>query len=81
MYNGATDRYDWKLVGKREVYIPYNSYQLIGNTLKYSDVLKPRHLNPDLRPLRAAPRMGGGGDAQAGHAATSTRAHVLHRRG
>jgi hypothetical protein len=47
MYNGATDRYDWKLVGKQELYIPYNSYKLVGNTLKYSDVLKPGHVNPD----------------------------------
>ena len=23
---GATDRYEWKLVGKKEVYIPYNNY-------------------------------------------------------
>ena len=28
MFNGAIDRYDWKLVGKREVYVPYNSYKL-----------------------------------------------------
>jgi hypothetical protein len=47
MYNGATDRYNWKLVGKRELYIPYNSYKLSGNTLKYADVLKPGHVNPD----------------------------------
>jgi uncharacterized protein DUF1329 len=47
MYNGATDRYNWKLVGKRELFIPYNSYKLVGNTLKYSDVLKPGHVNPD----------------------------------
>ena len=48
MFNGATDRYEWKLVGKREIYIPYNSYKLTGNSVKYSDVLKPGHLNPDL---------------------------------
>lgn len=47
MYNGATDRYDWKLVGKQEMYIPYNSYKLGGNTLKYADILKPGHINPD----------------------------------
>ncbi len=28
MFNGAPDRYDWKLVGKKEIYIPYNSYKL-----------------------------------------------------
>lgn len=48
MYNGATDRYEWKLVGKREIYIPYNSYRLTGNSVKYGDVLKIGHVNPDL---------------------------------
>ena len=47
MYNGAIDRYNWKLVGKQELYIPYNSYKLTGNTLKYADVLKPGHINPN----------------------------------
>ena len=50
MYNGATDRYDWKLVGKKEMYIPYNAYKVNGNTLKVKDVLKVGHVNPD--PLR-----------------------------
>jgi hypothetical protein len=27
-YNGAPDRFEWKLVGKREMYIPYNNYKL-----------------------------------------------------
>jgi Protein of unknown function (DUF1329) len=48
MYNGATDRYDWKLVGKREMYIPYNSYKLSDPSLKFTDVLKPGHINQDL---------------------------------
>jgi len=26
MYNGSPERYDWKLVGKKEIYIPYNGY-------------------------------------------------------
>lgn len=47
MYNGATDRYDWKLLGKRELFVPYNSYRLSGNTLKTADVLRAGHLNPD----------------------------------
>lgn len=48
MFNGATDRYEWKLIGKREMYVPYNSHKLVGNSVKYADVLKPGHLNPDL---------------------------------
>ncbi|MFQ6574042.1 DUF1329 domain-containing protein [Pseudomonas sp. UM16] len=48
MYNGAPDRYDWKLIGKKEVYIPYNNYQLFSPQLKYADIIKPGHLNQDL---------------------------------
>jgi hypothetical protein len=47
MYNGATDRYTWKLLGKREIYVPYNAYKLNGPDLKYSDVIRPLHLNPE----------------------------------
>ncbi|HEY8510088.1 MAG TPA: DUF1329 domain-containing protein [Steroidobacteraceae bacterium] len=48
MYNGSPERYDWKLVGKREIYVPYNSYKLHSNTVKYSDILKKNHINQDL---------------------------------
>ncbi len=48
MFNGATDRYNWKLLGKREMFIPYNSYKLSDPKLKYSDILKPGHINQDL---------------------------------
>jgi len=47
MYNGAQDRYDWKLVGKRELYIPYNSFKLDSPKLKYQDLVQAGHLNPD----------------------------------
>ena len=47
MFNGAPDRYDWKLVGKKEMYIPYNSYLLHSDKLKYKDILTPLHLNPE----------------------------------
>jgi hypothetical protein len=48
IFNGALDRYDWKLVGKKEMYIPYNSYKLDDPKYKYSDLLKAGHLNQDL---------------------------------
>lgn len=47
MFNGAPDRYDWKLIGKKEMYIPYNSYRLESSALKYDDIVKAGHLNPD----------------------------------
>jgi len=46
MFNGAPDRYDWKLLGKREIYIPYNSYKLTSPEVKYKDLLQVGHLNP-----------------------------------
>ena len=27
MFNGAMDRYDFKLIGKKEMVIPYNAYR------------------------------------------------------
>jgi len=47
MFNGSPDRYEWKLVGKKELYIPYNSYRLAdpGNTVE--DLIRPGHLNQD----------------------------------
>jgi len=47
MYNGSPDRYNWKLVGKKEMYIPYNSYKLLDTKAKYTDIVKAGHLNPD----------------------------------
>lgn len=47
MFGGAPDRYDWKLVGKRELYIPYNSYQLDSPSLKYKDIIHAGHLNQE----------------------------------
>ena len=32
LFSGKKDRYDWKLVGKKEMYIPYNNYRF-----QYSD--------------------------------------------
>lgn len=40
------DRFDWKLVGKKEMYIPYNSNRILVPS-KDSDIIGPRHLNPD----------------------------------
>ncbi|NWL77251.1 DUF1329 domain-containing protein [Pseudomonas taiwanensis] len=48
MFNGSPDRYDWKLVGKQELYIPYNSYKLDDPKLKYDDIIKAGHINQDL---------------------------------
>ncbi len=48
MYNGAPDRYEWKLNGKKEVYISYNNYELDSPKLKYADIIKAGHINQDV---------------------------------
>ena len=48
MYNGAPDRYDWKLEGKKEMYIASDSYKLDDPKLKYADIIKAGHINQDL---------------------------------
>ncbi|HUP90805.1 MAG TPA: DUF1329 domain-containing protein [Solimonas sp.] len=48
VFNGALDRYDWKLVGRKEMYIAYNSYLIDSPKVKYKDILKPLHINQDL---------------------------------
>ncbi|WP_419811606.1 DUF1329 domain-containing protein [Bacterioplanoides sp.] len=48
MYNGAPDRYDWKLIGKQELYIPYNAYKLNHEDVKYDEIIQPGHINQEL---------------------------------
>ena len=43
-WSGRIDRFDWKIAGKKEVYIPYNVNKLF--TMKDSDVLG-KYPNPD----------------------------------
>lgn len=51
IFNGSGERYDWQLLGKREIYIPYNNYRLeaasVGDN-KYAALLSTHHPNPDL---------------------------------
>lgn len=42
---GALDRFQWKLVGKKELLIPYNTNGFIG--AKLEDAIAKFHLNPD----------------------------------
>jgi hypothetical protein len=47
-WNGAPDRYDWKIVGKKEIYVPYNSYKLGNKSNKYKDMIQKNTPNSDL---------------------------------
>ena len=47
-FNGAPDRYDWALLGKREMLVPYNSYAVHQQGIPYERIVQPRTLNPQL---------------------------------
>jgi hypothetical protein len=44
--NGSPERYDWELVGKKEMYVPYNSYDLAYMTSS-EEALGPKFISPD----------------------------------
>lgn len=48
MFNGPLDRYTIKLLGKREILIPYNSYRLYSSKNRYKDIVTTGHINQDL---------------------------------
>lgn len=48
MFNGAMDRFDWKIVEKKEMYIPYNSYAAHAEGIPYEEFVMPGHMNPNL---------------------------------
>lgn len=48
MFNGPLDRYTIKLLGKKEMLIPYNSYRLYDPAVKYKDILSKGHINQSL---------------------------------
>ena len=47
IFNGSMERFDFKLIGKKEMLVPYNAYAAVYQA-KQDDLLKPNHLNPDL---------------------------------
>ncbi|MGH8530303.1 MAG: DUF1329 domain-containing protein [Nevskiales bacterium] len=47
MFNGELGRYTWKLVGKKEMIIPYNNHKINQKGVKYDAVTKKGHLDQD----------------------------------
>ena len=47
-FNGATDRYDWKLIGKKTLIIPYNTYKVGDKKISYDEIVKIGSVNPSL---------------------------------
>ncbi len=49
LFNGMLDRFNWKLVGKKEIYVPYNAFGMYNFKQKFDDVFKNDGVNPDAR--------------------------------
>jgi hypothetical protein len=47
MFSGSPDKYNWELKGKKELFVPYNAYQLHSDQLSYDDIVRPGHINQD----------------------------------
>lgn len=47
LFNGAPDRFDWELIGKKEMFIPANAYKLHSNEITYDELLTADHPNPE----------------------------------
>ena len=47
LFNGSPDRYDWKLVGRKEMIVPYNAYRLASRDIKYDEIIQKGHINQD----------------------------------
>ncbi|MRI33835.1 DUF1329 domain-containing protein [Endozoicomonas sp. OPT23] len=46
-FNGATDRYDWKLLGRKEFYVPYNAHSFDRPLDSFDEMLTKGHVNPE----------------------------------
>lgn len=46
VFSGTLKRFDWEILGKKEIYIPYNSNRILVPDSN-EDVMDEHHLNPD----------------------------------
>ena len=47
LFSGSPDRYEWKLLGKKEIFVPYNAYKASASTTSHEALMTPHNLNPD----------------------------------
>lgn len=46
LFSGRPDRFEWKLIGKKEMIIPYNAYDQVNSSPE--QLLGKQHVNPEL---------------------------------
>lgn len=49
VFFGNPDRFDWKLLGKKELLVPYNNFKSANFNAAVTDALKPTFVSPDFR--------------------------------
>jgi len=48
-FNGPNDRFEWKLIGRKEMYVPYNAYKIWAPGVKVKDMITDKgRFNQDL---------------------------------
>ncbi|MGJ8670459.1 MAG: DUF1329 domain-containing protein [Oceanococcus sp.] len=47
MFNGSPHRYNWTLVGRKEVLVPYHNFEFNSPHLSYDEIITPNTINPD----------------------------------
>lgn len=46
IFNGSPERYSWKLLGKKTVFIPYHNFKINDPSLSYDEILLSHTINP-----------------------------------
>ena len=47
LFNGSPERFSWRLVGRKEFYVPYHNFKINDPALSYDDLIGKRTINPD----------------------------------
>ena len=46
-FNGSMERFDWQLLGRQEIFIPYHNYTFDDPNVGYDELLTKFHANPE----------------------------------
>ena len=46
-FNGSMERFDWQLLGRQEIFVPYHNYRFDNPELSYDELLTKFHANPE----------------------------------
>lgn len=45
-FNGSPERFTWKLIGKKEFYVPYDNFKINDPAIPYKELVTPDTINP-----------------------------------